>query len=203
MGLHRLSQPDDEPISLVETKQHLRQEIDDDDALIRGLISAAREAAEHICGRSLVTSTWVYTFDCFPPHYGRSYGIGRPWVVADEITLPLPDVRSIGALEYRDSDGAQQTITGFQFDLNGYPATIAPANGTPWPAVRVGRNGVKITFDAGYGDPEDVPATIKAWMKLRVGDLYNNREGLVMFRGTIQEMPFLDRLLDPFRILDI
>jgi uncharacterized phage protein (predicted DNA packaging) len=43
-----------EPISLQEAKKHLRVEFDDDDDLIQGLITAAREYAEVFMNRPLV-----------------------------------------------------------------------------------------------------------------------------------------------------
>jgi uncharacterized phage protein (predicted DNA packaging) len=43
-----------EPLSLLETKKHLRVEFDDDDELIQGLIVAAREYAEGFLNRPLV-----------------------------------------------------------------------------------------------------------------------------------------------------
>lgn len=46
-----------------------------------------------------------------------------------------------------------------------------------------------------------VPEGIKAWMKLRIGSMYENREeATVLTRATLEVMPFMPNLLDPFRI---
>ncbi|MHB9836842.1 head-tail connector protein [Paraburkholderia terrae] len=45
-----------------------------------------------------------------------------------------------------------------------------------------------------------VPQAIRDWILLRVGALYENREGvLVMTRGHVEDLPFVDRMLDPYR----
>lgn len=45
-----------EPVTLDEAKKHLRVEFNDDDALIEGLIVAARQWAEDFLNRSLVAA---------------------------------------------------------------------------------------------------------------------------------------------------
>lgn len=216
-----------EPVTLAEAKLHLREDGDENDALISELITAARESAENICRRAFVTSTWLYSIDRFNPSYGglgMPYGSGGAWAgdfgylgaappifsspstymrVGGEIELPLPDVQSVLSIVYLDTNGAQQTIvpTGYEVDITGYPATIVPAYGTAWPNIRPGRYGVQIAFVAGFGGANAVPASIKAWIKLMIGTMYENRESLAMFRGTIQDLGFADRLLDRYRIM--
>ena len=58
MPLVIVTPPAEEPVSLAEAKLHLRVDIADDDALITALISAARQAAETITGRQIVTARW-------------------------------------------------------------------------------------------------------------------------------------------------
>ena len=60
---------------------------------------------------------------------------------------------------------------------------------------------IQITFDAGYGAASAVPEGIKSWIKLRVGSLYAHREEIALLnRGSIESLPFVDGLLDPFRM---
>lgn len=48
----------------------------------------------------------------------------------------------------------------------------------------------------------EVPAGILEWMQIRVGSLYDSREEIaVLQRGSIQEIPFFDGLLDDHRIV--
>ena len=45
-----------------------------------------------------------------------------------------------------------------------------------------------------------VPEGIKSWMKLRMGGLYVMREdSLVLSRGQLTPLPYIDRMLDPYR----
>ena len=48
-----------------------------------------------------------------------------------------------------------------------------------------------------------VPEGIKSWMKVRIGALYQHREEIaVTDKGTkIEPLPFMDRLLDPYRVV--
>lgn len=47
-----------------------------------------------------------------------------------------------------------------------------------------------------------VPAGILAWMKIRIGSMYENREEVALLnRGKIELLPFVDGLLEDFRVL--
>ena len=47
----------------------------------------------------------------------------------------------------------------------------------------------------------EIPAGIKSWMLLRLASLHENREGETLTgRGSIVSLPYLDRLLDPYRV---
>jgi len=82
------------------------------------------------------------------------------------------------------------------------PARLVPAYGKTWPATRNEINAVEVTFTCGYGAASAVPEAIKAWVKLRIGAMYENRESdVALLRGSIGEMPFADKLLAPFRAL--
>ena len=46
-----------------------------------------------------------------------------------------------------------------------------------------------------------VPEGIKSWIKLRVGSLYAHREEIaVLSRGRVEALPFIDGLLDPYKV---
>lgn len=215
-----LTQPTVEPVTLAEAKQHLRVDVADDDDLISVLIAGARQSAEGICRRALCTQTVKLVLDQFPapnvnigsanwygPQWGTSPG---PLTVLQpsgktgfEIILPLTPLMTVTSIKYIDQDGVQQTLaaSAYKVDSVTEPARILPAYGTTWPQTRNEINAVEVVYQAGYGAAADVPAGIKAWMKLRIGAMYDNREEVAVIRGSVLEMPFADRLLDPYRVV--
>ena len=191
MGILRTVNPAVEPVTLAEAKLHLRVDGTDEDALITALIVAAREQAEHRCGRAFVHSTWRLALDAFP----------------DAIRLPIVRAASIASVQYVDQAGATQTLAGAGYQLdngNDYANWLVPASGYAWPATLDQPNSVAVTYVAGYGaDASAVPQSIKQWVLLSVGVMYAHREA-----GTekaISELPrvFFDGLLDPYRVLGV
>jgi len=185
MPLKLINAPATEPVTLTEAKAHLRVDGSADDTLITALIVAARQAAEQITGRALITQTWDLMLDAFEP----------------TIELPMPALQSVTSVKYLDSNGAEQTLASgnYKVDAVSEPGRIIPAYGLDWPATRDEINSVTVRFVAGYGAAAAVPQPIKQWMLLKIGELYENREGTQT--GTVTAMPFVDALLHPYRIL--
>ena len=175
-------------MSLAEAKLHLRVDVDDDDALIGSLISAARQAAETLTGRQMITARWKLVLDAFPCH---------------AILLAKCPVQSVVNIQYLDMNGMSQTLPLIDYvvDTACEPARITPVFGKTWPPTLPQIGAVTITFDAGYGAAAAVPEGIKSWIKLRVGSLYAHREEMsILMRGRIDPLPFVDGLLDPYRV---
>lgn len=221
MGIRLTQAPAAEPVTLDEAKLHLRVMGYSEDALISTLISAARIHAENVCRRVFVTQKWDLFLDAFPfytyfgviPGYVPVDQLPSAWMTmrnysvrfrGSKIDIPFPRLQSVDAVKYIDISGALQTLdpTKYVVDSIGEPGVLTPAVGTYWPDTQNTINAVQISFTAGYGNPVDVPAGIKTWMLLRVGALYENREEVsVATRVTVQELPYVDTLLDPYRIM--
>lgn len=205
-------------------RQHLRLDVGDtsQDSLIGLYIAHARETAEHQCRRAFITQSWLLTLDKFPAPsletssanwYGPAWGVGPgplTMVKPDgktqfEITIPLPPLQTIDSIKYYDHAGVFQTLDPslYLVDDVSEPARVTPSYGTTWPTAQNRANAVEVRFTAGYDDMgELLPQGIRAWMLLRIGDLYENREAVVMgVRGTVETHPFVERLLDPYRVL--
>ena len=175
-------------MSLAEAKLHLRVDVDDDDALISSIITAARQAAETVTGRQLMTARWKLVLDTFPCH---------------AILLAKCPVQSIVNIQYLDMNGSSQMMPAADYvvDTAYEPARITPVFGKTWPPTLPQIGAVSVTFDAGYGSASSVPEGIKSWIKLRVGSLYGHREEMaVLSRGRIDPLPFVDGLLDGFKV---
>ena len=222
MGIRSIARPAEEPVSLDEAKQHLRVDFPDDDALITGLIVAARVAAENICRRAFVTQRWELALDGFPRQnfFGSLSAIAPvdafiPNIIAAEmgyvvrfrggkIELPKPSLQTVDYIKYLDVGGVEQTLDPTQYlvDPMSEPGVLTPVINTYWPTTQNVMNSVRIGFTAGYGAAVDVPEGIKAWIKLRVATLYSNREEVaVLNRGKVEMLPYVDSLLDPYLVV--
>lgn len=180
--------PTEEPLTLAEARQHLRipAEVTDEDPLIQALIQAVRQFAEGQTSRFLVTQRVLATADCFSPC----------------MTIDRAGVQSITAIRYLDLAGVWQTVPTTDWVADPVdPVRITPRFGRIWPVPMPQIASVQIEFMAGYGPASAVPEGIKSWMKMRLASLYENREeAAIMHRGSIQPLPYVDRLLDPFTL---
>lgn len=205
--LELVSGPAAEPVTLDEAKAHLRVQVADDDALITGLIIAARRLVEARLNRSLISTTWDYFLDAFPwggGYFNRAIRANGPdpgnpnWLpgFVQPVVLPRPPLLSIVSVLYVDMAGVSQSLdfSGFVVSL-GSPGGIAPAFTTQWPQVQPRPDAIAIRFTAGYGaTAASVPETIKLAMKMLIGAWYENREAAQP--GALAAVPFaVDALL--------
>lgn len=181
--------PVEEPISLAQARLHLRipADVTDEDALINGLIAAVRSYAEHETSRYLVTQRIRATGDRFSP----------------ALMIERGNVQSVDAVRYLDLAGVWQTMAASDWVADPVdPVRITPRFGRIWPIPVPQIASVQVEFTAGYGGASAVPDGLKQWMLVRLGALYENREEVaIMHRGNIQPLPYVDRLLDPFRLV--
>lgn len=191
MALIVITPPASEPVTPEEAKASpsFRVSVATDDADITTLIKAAREMAEAITRRALVTQTLELVLDAFP---------------AGGIELYCPPIQSVTSIKYIDTDGVEQTLSADLYDLDSdtEPGMVAPAYNESWPSTRDQINAVRVRYVAGYGAAADVPAAIKTWIKMRAGTLYDNPQAVVVGQ-TVMNVPrdFIDGLLDPFRVI--
>ncbi len=189
MTLRLITAPAAEPLTLADAKLHLRVEHSADDDLITALIQAAREGAEHLTGRALITQTWERVLDAFP---------------AAEIELGRAPVLAITSVKYIDPNGDEQTMDAADYSLDATTPSgwVLPSETlAAWPTTLDTANAVVVRFTCGYGAAaSDVPAGIRAWMKLRVGTLYKLREE-IQAGVSVSDLPggYAERLLDPYR----
>jgi uncharacterized phiE125 gp8 family phage protein len=182
MALQLITAPAVEPLTLAEAKAHLRVDTTDDDALIAALLTASRSFCEEWTGRAFVTQTWELVLDEFSSDLN-----------ADEIEIPRPPLQSVSSIKYDDSNGIEQTLATDQYDVDAVsqPGWVVPIT-TGWPfVVWQGINAVRIRYVAGYApgtnspanSTDNIPGAIKAAIRLYLGQLYDQREDIVV--GTI------------------
>ena len=204
MPMQLITPPAGEPISLAEAKLHLRVDFDDDDSLIQVLISAARQAAETLTNRQLVTARWRMVLDSFPGPSLMGVPAGQTFTLPGHaILLTKSPVTSVVEIRYLDMAGIWQVMPAAHYTVDSAcePARITPVFGQIWPIALPQIGAVSVIFDTGYGNASAVPEGIKTWIKLRVGSLYVHREEVAsMTRGRIDPLPFIDGLLDPYKV---
>lgn len=207
MGYQLITPPSQEPLTLAEAKLHCRIDTADDDALITLLLTSVRQYAEQKTARSFITQQWKYVIDSFPGPALENY---IPWGVeysqpGNAVMLEKGPIQSIDSITYVDMAGVTQTMpsTDYVADLSGTLARITPRFGKIWPITLPQIGSATITFTAGYGGtPDKVPEALKSWMKVRLAALNENREEVLTGqRITVAEMPFIDSLLDGYRII--
>jgi hypothetical protein len=219
MAVKRTLPPATEPLTVDEMKRRLHIDQDDENSDIGDHIQQAREYAENFCQRALITQKWDLFLDEFPKTSFVSYLTN--WPMNDQYVppiqeaprgytirlngsafeIPFPPLQSVDSIKYFDSTGVEQTLDPSQYmvDIASEPGMVAPI--TAWPTTQNRMNAVKVSFTAGYGAPSDVPASIRTWMKQRVGALFENREEVVIgARITSIDLPFVDLMLRPYRI---
>lgn len=207
MPIQLVTPPTEEPVSLLEAKLHLRVDFDEDDMLIASLITAARQAAETLTGRQLTTARWKQVLDCFPGPSLMGVPAGQAFTLPGHaILLAKAPVQSVVSINYLDMGSVNQTMPALTYtvDVACEPARITPVFGQIWPICLPQIGAVSVTFDAGYGTATQVPEGIKSWIKLRVGSLYAHREEVAaLSRGRIDSLPFIDGLLDPYKVVTV
>jgi uncharacterized phiE125 gp8 family phage protein len=145
--------PGAEPLSLQEAKDYLRVTGDGDDALIAGLITAAREACEDYTGRALITRGYSLFLDAWPE---------------GDLMLPRPPLVAVTQIRVAASDVPPESYVA---DASGRLVFLSSP-----PAPGVAARGIEIRFTAGYGArAEDVPAALRTGMKQVVARLYESR----------------------------
>ena len=183
--------PAQEPVGLEEMKAHSRIDDVDNDAIISGLIVAARRWVETLTHRALITQTFVLKIDRFPGP------------VTTVIELPGGNTQTLTSIAYLDDNGDSQTWAAFNYiaDLVSQPALVGLAYNIDWPSIREWELPVTITYSAGYGDdPGDVPEELRTAIKMLAAELYENREDSIV-GVPISPVPWgVKMLADPFRI---
>ncbi len=204
MPMQLITPPAAEPVSLAEAKLHLRVDFDEDDALIQALISAARQSAEMLTQRQLVTARWRMVLDSFLGCGLMGVPAGQTFTLPGHaILIPKSPLQSVVEIRYLDMAGVSQVMPSAHYTVDKAcePARITPVFGQIWPVALPQIGAVSVTFDAGYGSAADVPEGLKSWIKLRLGSLYAHREEVAsMARGRIDPLPFVDGLLDPYKV---
>jgi len=168
--------PLSEPVTLIETKLHLRLATTsveavayttEDDALNR-LITVCRTQAEQETGRKFITQTLTYYL--------------KQWPTERFIRIPYPPLQS-ATITYRleGDDDYDNTLTTADVDIVSEPGRIILQPNESWPSGTLYTDKpIKVTYICGYGLAVAVPENIKSAILLKISDLYENRGEIIV-----------------------
>lgn len=159
------------------------------DDQLAGFIETAREDAEEITGRALITQEWEYRLEAWPEE--------------NYVALPKPPLQSVEAVIYTDSDGVEHTLSAddYTVDIYSRKGRIVLNPSTSWPTDTLHPNlPICIQFTAGYGDEAaDVPRKIRLGVLIRAAEYFQHRLGIVT--GTIvNKLKTAENLWRAFRV---
>ena len=152
------------PVTLVELKAHLRVVSSAEDDVLQSMID---RAVSHLdgyggrLGRAIMSQTWRQDFE----------GWTQP------LTLRARDAGSV-VLSYIDADDALQTVDVAEYEvLPTFGVTeLRPLRGFSYPSLADRARPISATFETGYDDPADVPASLKGAIMMLAGHMYEQRE---------------------------
>lgn len=169
--------PTEEPVTLAEAKLAARVDGIEQDLLIAGLITTAREQAEQLTNRLFGAQTWRVEL--------------ADWPTVDQL-LEVYGPTAV-AVSYRT--GGAWTAVGPEavaWAASGRGTVVAPALGTTWPALAAVALGPRVRIDITAG--EEAEESVKLYIKASVTHWL--QAPAAAQGGTLTPNPLFARLLD-------
>tara|TARA_R100001530_G_scaffold66191_1_gene47376 strand:+ start:820 stop:1401 length:582 start_codon:yes stop_codon:yes gene_type:complete len=174
-------------LTTAEAKTHLKVDTTADDTYIDNLVSAATESAQIFTNRYFINTTIT--------QHGDTWN--------DIATLFKSKVNSITHIKYYDSDNSLQTLATSVWisDINHQPARIGLKPNQSFPSLANRINAVNCKYVVGYGNAaSDVPEGIREAVLLTIGNLYENRQNVVVGRIATELPKSAQYLLEQFKV---
>lgn len=162
MGILRVGDPSEEPVTSAEVKTWARITGTDLDTPITYAITEARADFEHLTGRIIAQRTVKLLLDAFP---------------AEEIDLQVAPPLTVSQVRYLDVNAAWQVIGSSNYTISKafgdvpVEAWLLPADDYDWPDTDDIAECVEVTMSVGYtqaGCPQDIKGWIARQAALRV-----------------------------------
>jgi uncharacterized phiE125 gp8 family phage protein len=186
MTLALISPPAAEPVTLADMKLHLRVTHASEDALISGLIKAAREELEQATGLALIAQGWRLYLDCWPG--------------TQTVLIQKAPVLSLSVVTIYDAAGApfSPPLSSFVLDRFSRPARVAVPDAIASPGKKL--NGIEIDFTAGFGATGvEVSDGLKRAIMLLAAHWYEFRGAEAFDRESAAWPPSFERFVSRYR----
>lgn len=184
--------PTEEPVSLVDVKEHLRIDDSASDWVLNSYIRSAMEQVEAVVG-PIMPQTIVQTEDA--------------WPTGARLPLRVRRVQSISSVIYTDEDGNSHTLAeeSYTLDPDEHSPAVVLTPDRQWPTVSLWPvDGISITCVAGFSGANSVPERIRHAIMLLVAHAYEMREPVVVGSGlsAVLEIPWtVQQLIGEYRSL--
>lgn len=154
--------PSTYPVSLTEAKQHVRIDYNKEDDLINSLIRTATEFVERYTGKALIQ---------------REITLLANKCISEKLPLLYPPIVSVTTVEIADNvnSGAETYTITTDYVLKGLSSKY----------LVIESEEVKVVYQAGYGQADDVPEIFKEAIFKLIYDMWENRGESVT--GTISQ----------------
>ena len=189
MQLITVTPPTKEPVSYLEAKNYLKEDLDIEQDEIEAQVRAARELCEDISNKTYFTTVYKYIDD----------GYNFP------IKLPKPPIQSVEKIEFQQKDG-----TLIEWDASNYVADttakfglIRLAENYSIPDNLTKQNTIQITFTAGHENVSDIPERYKTAVKYLANHWMENRLPVSMNTMTYQVEFTVKSLLGLDRVVPV
>lgn len=147
-------------LSLATARVHLNLTASDShhDAAVTALIIDAIDWVEGYTSQSLQARDFLWTTDNF----------------TSAIRLPIGPVNSVSDITYIDGSGVETALdTSAWYYGRG---SVSAAFGTVWPQSSGQPGNIRITFEAGFALPANIPPALLTGVKLALAAMFDNRE---------------------------
>jgi uncharacterized phiE125 gp8 family phage protein len=176
MNVTTLVAPAAEPLGLAEAKDYLRIAYEGEDALVAGLIGAARSRIEELARVAMISRTLRVTLDQWP----------QRTMETRVFHLPVRPAGELVAVKVYDAEAEPETVTDRFTLAPGRAARLVWTSGQ-FPRPRARANGIEIDYAAGFGEePDDVAEGLRLAVKRLVAHAYHSRDG-GMINGPLPE----------------
>jgi uncharacterized phiE125 gp8 family phage protein len=186
MNVTTLVAPAAEPLGLAEAKDYLRIAYEGEDALVTGLIAAARSRIEEWARVAMISRTLRVTMDDWP----------QRTIETRVARLPVRPAGELVAVRVFDAEVEAEPLTDRFTLAPGRAARLVWTSGA-FPKPRTRANGIEIDYVAGFGEEaEDVAEGLRLAVKRLVAHAYHSRDAGTI-NGPLPED--VARLISPWR----
>lgn len=149
------------PLHLDQVRQHLREDLSENDGLLEIYLAKAIEKAFAVTGRQLVAARYQAVFDSLPCL----------------LQLDVAPLIQVVGVQYLDANSQWQSVAAGDFMVEAsFTPRLIHNLGVAWPVPQRQIGSVRVTFDAGYvaymvADRSNDTIKLHGWKDLVVGDV--------------------------------